>query len=1589
MRKLIIFCTLFCFIVSSANSAYAQASSVPAAGIISLPTPGQQIELSRRFEPSLIKGLTVHKDNPFLFDFIIDTGHTKLTAQDELLKAQADRLIKYFFACLTIPENDLWVNLSPYEKDRIAPDALAKTALGTDLLAQDYILKQVTASMIDPQKRLGQEFWDRIYAKVQMLYGTTTIPVNTFNKVWILADKATVYERGQTAYVVGGHLKVMLEEDYDALRKNKQESKSPKGLPAGQAGMTTDNNAHTLGSQIVREIVIPELEREVNEGENFATLRQIYNSLILASWYKKNLKQALLNQVYSDKNTVKGLTPARLPLSPQQIYQQYLQAYKKGVFNLIKEDKQADGQVMPRKYFSGGFGVDRAMLNVTRDPAIAKTAANPTGALIEVAVALNMNEAGLEDLSKAQDLAVTQKSTDAAMTSWNDEDDDERPSFEKMKPPSFDSRKKKAEPKERSEERDQRRRDNFEDRKEELSIHINGLGDISGGGHVYTPSKALTELAAHYLPDDFSGDKVLDIGTGSGVFGLLMRQRNAYQVVMTDVKEEALDAARANARNLGFDLEDGRLRFVRSDMFAMLPKELFHAIVFTPSPIDGYDASAGELARVYKYVKHVKAFFKEAGRYLAPRSRIVFRHTEFPDDEESMRHARQIEGFVNDFAAREGYNVIKSRSPLVRRIQPPGRGQRDGGQMLEEHSYVYLLKRERLPEDKAMLTAKDIWDAARSKFDQIGDKDRLLKEDIDRSAIEAEGLTLTVKVPWIWAETRYKKPGTMSQIKNALRQVGEDLERRYPGYRAQLNQELDKTGALFTQFDLILEAPQDKAMASVERFSGNDAEYRKLRRGVLEGMLKRLSPDSLQLVADRRLNAVPLYVQSPLDLRYQQDGGQANVIYLIAQELLKDRPQGIALVSELSLSTPPKIGISVRWEDVHAVHAFLTAKHAQFKDEAMTAQTAVVQQRKYDAKILVNGQDIPLVGSGGNVDVYGPALVNGRKAAIRIYRNLLEDELRRQILENYALGASEGVSPGIIADGETLGADPVSWIAVDWTEAKPLSGIFEARGGSAQFKEVWTSAEKELIERFLIKLKERGTMLLDIGPLNMGLEERTASVVIIDAELFVRDTYQQQRVFSQMYDDNKRAWDEAGLGDVFERVYASWKKDIDAALPEEDPLDFDKWMAEEDKAMSVFLSDALVRDIALGLKKVVSSKSGRPDWGSVKLVESYNSWVAEESEVIREANSWLGEVGSFLESKRIRTALDRMNLIVRLKTLDQAMNAGSEMDELVRSILFEDSSQIFGSNTFMIRFMAARYVIEHKELFKEYEWSSAVELMDRYLKNSFERGGAISSIAFIAIREVMNISSAIQDEAIKALKVRALERMREAFASHENIRSLMIAELLEIDQLDVLGDLKEDIIQAFKEKNQRLDFQIIWPVFKHQQEIGFNVSEKSLSDEVKGLFMKYKGRYARTSYSYMVMYHVLDHIFSNWRTPEKGFLQDIRKEAIAEWKKMSRSASLPHRFIAEFLLDKHPHIFNWVMETDAAMSGVVTNSYGGIDLDSRRLKMQVRRDSKGMVSVNVDPALIEHIRSSGIGSATPVIIRISPLLDARPLLGLD
>jgi len=350
--RILVFLLICAFLSTSVYLPQARAGEIVLAV---MPAPGTMVQLSPAFTPAHIQGITIHPDNALQFDFLIHKGDGHLTESQK--KQEYTKLIKYFLASLTVPDKDQWVNLSPYEKGRIIDGNFGKTEMGRDLLEQDYLLKQITSSLMYPEKGLGKIFWDKVYARAWKEYHTTNVPVNTFNKVWIIPDEAVVYESGNTAYIIKSHLKVMLEEDYLSLTKH------------------TPSVAHTVASQVIREVILPQIEREVNEGKNFSQLRQIVSGMILATWYKKALKESLLGKVYADQAKIQGINV--IPSSSTVIYQRYLAAFKKGVYNYIKEDTDKyTQQTIPRKYFAGGFEhpivttINKAMLT----PYLAKSA---------------------------------------------------------------------------------------------------------------------------------------------------------------------------------------------------------------------------------------------------------------------------------------------------------------------------------------------------------------------------------------------------------------------------------------------------------------------------------------------------------------------------------------------------------------------------------------------------------------------------------------------------------------------------------------------------------------------------------------------------------------------------------------------------------------------------------------------------------------------------------------------------------------------------------------------------------------------------------------------------------------------------------------------------------------------------------------------------------------------------------------------------------------------------------------------------------------------------------------------------------------
>ncbi len=94
---------------------------------------------------------------------------------------------------------------------------------------------------------------------------------------------------------------------------------------------------------------------------------------------------------------------------------------------------------------------------------------------------------------------------------------------------------------------------------------------------VYRAESASTTATILKVMGDFTGQKVLDMGCGTGVLGVLAGFRGAERVVMADVNDAAVENARSNVEKhqLG-----GRCQVLCSDLFSAVGSETFDVILF-------------------------------------------------------------------------------------------------------------------------------------------------------------------------------------------------------------------------------------------------------------------------------------------------------------------------------------------------------------------------------------------------------------------------------------------------------------------------------------------------------------------------------------------------------------------------------------------------------------------------------------------------------------------------------------------------------------------------------------------------------------------------------------------------------------------------------------------------------------------------------------------------------------------------------------------------------------------------------------------------------------------------------------------------
>lgn len=242
------------------------------------------------------------------------------------------------FTWLALPVQSFWVNLNPDQPDKIVDPQLAKTDAGRVLLQADLRMKRTMAKTMVPDNPVGNRFWDS-------LKHVNGAPCWLSYRVWAEAAPASVRENGGELYILDAPLKVQAEP----LQIN-----TPSGPPCKQPKDVQEQNF-----ELIKTIIIPEVEKAVNTAPEYQDLRSVYHSRVAAEWIRQRneVKPGAYAKIIGSGNVDQW--PARTPWKPTDVFAEYLKSYKEGDFKFERKYEQ-DGELLTFEFVTGGVILDKA-----------------------------------------------------------------------------------------------------------------------------------------------------------------------------------------------------------------------------------------------------------------------------------------------------------------------------------------------------------------------------------------------------------------------------------------------------------------------------------------------------------------------------------------------------------------------------------------------------------------------------------------------------------------------------------------------------------------------------------------------------------------------------------------------------------------------------------------------------------------------------------------------------------------------------------------------------------------------------------------------------------------------------------------------------------------------------------------------------------------------------------------------------------------------------------------------------------------------------------------------------------------------------
>ena len=280
-------------------------------------------EVNSTFSLSLVG---IREDNVSGLHFVFDGSKEVSVSSDKLATLLKNGPIKFFLIALSLPNDQMWVNLSPdLDETNILGNQLGKTDLGKKFLFYDLLLKK------DAQQ-LMEELQDRF-----------PLLDNLFN---ISSDVSIRF------WIVPGRGMASVGNDFILLRKTP--------LDVRVEIRNKDGELRKKIEALIRKEVLPKLVAKINNSKEYLGLRVIHNSILLAQWYKSYKRDGMFSPLID-----RGIPVGDLVSDKMWFRKWYLKKYLSMYYKHLLSNVGSMEYMVNMQLIVGGVDESNAFMELT------------------------------------------------------------------------------------------------------------------------------------------------------------------------------------------------------------------------------------------------------------------------------------------------------------------------------------------------------------------------------------------------------------------------------------------------------------------------------------------------------------------------------------------------------------------------------------------------------------------------------------------------------------------------------------------------------------------------------------------------------------------------------------------------------------------------------------------------------------------------------------------------------------------------------------------------------------------------------------------------------------------------------------------------------------------------------------------------------------------------------------------------------------------------------------------------------------------------------------------------------------------------